>query len=210
MRAGGTSLDSSSGTSWLDDHRVPFAAGLVAIALVALAATLVPWWSSGKSMIGMSLDLRGVEACFGNLCEHKSYSDLPREAFGKHATPFVALGRVTFGLGLAASIALLVHLAVRRSTSSKVTPARLALLLFAAGLATAVAFFALRPAISLLDPQLDPQQQGMPSGPPDELGNAMMGMLVPKLSVGLGFPMFALGAVIGIGASILWLRRIKE
>jgi hypothetical protein len=179
--------------------------GIGAIALVSLAMAIVPWWSSGGgSMFGMSLDLTGIKVCLGNLCERQWYSELPRQAFAKHAAPFVTLGRVTLGLAIAASLALAVHLAVRRATSIKVAPARLALILFAVALAASAVFFVLRPDISWIDPQ-----GAQAPEPTAELGDAMIGMLVPKLSIGLGFPLFVLGSAAGIAASILALRQTK-
>lgn len=177
------------------------ASGVAAIILIALACVVIPWWSSGSpALISMSLDLTRVSVCMGPLCEQRWYSELPRQAFSTDPTKFVAIGRMTLGLGAAGALALVAHFATARMTTTKISPARLSFGLFAFALLGATAFFAMRPDIVLLDPAGS-------VGPQDELEGAFTAALVPELRMALGFPAFAIGATAGIAASILAMRR---
>lgn len=173
--------------------------GCVGVTTAMVAALALAWWSTGEGgLFKVSLRLLGVEVCFGPVCEAQGYGALPAEAYSRDPTPFVLLGRVALGAAAAGAACLAVGFVFAftgRDRGGQVAPERLGAALFAAAIAAAVGFVAIRPDVSL----------GMDGGtgapPPDEMTGAFMGALVPELGLSLGLPLFVTGCALAMAAA---------
>lgn len=186
------------------DRRVAMATGALGAVLALWAALGMHWWSSGgEALLGLRLDLTGIEACVMIVCEGRGYGELPAEAFSRDPTVFVLMGRIALGAAALASAAFATACALRLSgkeAPAGVSPERLAILFAGAALAAAVAFVATRPDVAIA-PEMEAAAGEGGMGIEQEMAAA----LLPDLGLSAGFPTFAVACVlIALGA---WLVR---
>lgn len=184
------------------DRRVAMATGALGAVVALWAALGMHWWSSGSdALVGMRVDLLGVEACVMIVCEARGYGELPADAFSRDPTMFVLLGRIALGAAALASTAFAAACALRlagKDPPARVSPERLAIAFAGVALAAAIAFVVVRP-----DVQVAPELEGLAGEGGGGIEAAMAAALVPDLGLSGGFPTFAMGCALLAGGAIL-------